>query len=60
MKTINVTADVEIPSLPNFFIAGNLKIPIEAVEDQGLRDIGKAWTEELIKKAHTKQKKVDK
>jgi len=57
MKTIYVTAKIQIPMPPNFLRDedGNA-IGIEAIDESGLREIGEAWTEELIERAKKKQK----
>ena len=57
MKTINVTAKIQVPMTPNFLRDedGN-SIGIEAIQESGLREIGKEWTEELVKKAKGKIK----
>lgn len=59
MKTITVTAKIQIPMPPNFLRDedGNA-IGIEAIQESGLREIGKEWTEELVERA--KQKIKDK
>jgi len=57
MKTITVKAEVITPTAPNFIkqTDGQL-LPIEAISDSGLKLIGEAYTEELIKKAQKKRK----
>lgn len=59
MRTVHVTAKIQIPTPPNFLRDedGNA-IGIEAIEESGLRQIGKEWTEELVERA--KQKAKDK
>lgn len=52
MKTINVTAQVEVPRVPNFLLMSDgQKIPISAVTEEGLEEIGKDWTLALINRA---------
>lgn len=50
-KTIHVQAEVKVPSVPNFllFPAGN--ISIADITNEGLQEIGRVWTENLIKRA---------
>jgi len=56
MKTITVKADVETPKVPNFFIQPDGgKLPIEAVTNEGLREIGEAFTQELVEQAQKKR-----
>lgn len=51
-EEVNVTASINIPKVPNFFITENgNSIPISAVEDSELRRIGSIWIENLIKRA---------
>lgn len=56
MKIVTVKANVEIPRVPNFFRqpdGGTL--PIEAVTDEGLKKIGRAFTQELLEQAQKKR-----
>jgi hypothetical protein len=49
---INVHAQIEIPRVPNFLkMEGGKTIPISAITEEGFREIGKKWTEELIARA---------
>lgn len=49
---INVEAMIKVPKVPNFFIMDNgEKIPISAVKEEYLREIGESWTEDLIRRA---------
>jgi hypothetical protein len=55
MKTHHVTITVTIPPVPDMLAIGNgQSIPLNAVTDEGLRQIGAEWTEALIAKAHGK------
>ena len=57
MKTVTVKACVHIPVIPNFLRqADDTIIPIEAISEEGLKEIGEVWTQELIKKAKEKTK----
>jgi hypothetical protein len=52
MKTIQVTAQVVVPRVPNFLhMADGQILPVEAITEEGLREIGREWTEELIENA---------
>lgn len=52
MKTVRVKATVQIPRVPNFLMMkGEQKVPIAAVSDEELEEIGKEWTLELINRA---------
>lgn len=56
---ITVHAIIEIPNPPNFFrMEGGQTIPISAISEDGLYEIGKQWTEALIKRA-SEQKSDD-
>lgn len=56
MITITVQAEVCVPLIPNFFLQPDGgKFPIEVVADEGLRKIGKSYTEGLIEKARQKR-----
>ncbi len=41
----------EIPIVPNFLKTENGQVPISAVTEEALRELGKAWTEQLVMKA---------
>lgn len=53
--TITVKAMVELPILPNFLRYDGGTIPIAEVSDEDLRDIGTAWTLELVKLAQRRR-----
>ena len=49
---IQVKATVEIPQVPKFLkMNDGQTIPISAITEEGLREIGEAWTLELINAA---------
>lgn len=49
---IKVHYNVECPRVPNFLLIGDgNKIPISAISEDGLREIGKVWTNNLIARA---------
>lgn len=57
-KTITVKADVLTPKPPNFLkMTDGQYLPIEAVTDDGLREIGFAYTEALVEKAQERRKR---
>ena len=57
MKVIHITVDIKIPRTPNFFLdSSGQTFPIAGVTDAGIRQIGKEWTEELVKKAQKRRK----
>lgn len=52
MAKYRVTMEVETPMVPNFLrLSDGQSVPLCAVTEDGLREIGKAWTEELIRRA---------
>ena len=52
MRVLRVTADVECPRVPNFLrMTDGQTLPVSAVDEDGLRRIGEAWTERLIERA---------
>lgn len=56
MKTIQVTYSVQIPDTPSFLrLQDGSIIPIEAITEEKLKEIGREWTEALIKKAKDKK-----
>lgn len=51
-EILRVTADVECPRVPNFLrMTDGQTLPLAAVDEDGLREIGAAWTEALIERA---------
>lgn len=55
---IKVHFNVNIPRVPNYLLIGNgdEKIPLSAVTEDGLREIGKQWTEDLVARAKQMEK----
>lgn len=50
---VTVKATVAIPQVPNFLLRGDdPKMSIADIDDEGLREIGRQWTENLIERAH--------
>ena len=58
MRILRVVADIELPKLPNFLRTsdGNL-LPVEAITDDGLREIGQAWAAALV--AHAQLRRAE-
>lgn len=49
---ININAHVKIPRVPNFISLKNgEKVPISAIKEDYLQEIGKEWTANLITRA---------
>jgi hypothetical protein len=56
-KKIQIMASVEIPEVPSFLMMSDgQKIPLSAVSEIGLEEIGQEWTLALINKARKEQK----
>lgn len=50
--TLTVTVTVKMPEVPTYFYTSDNGIMrVEDIADGGLREIGEAWTEELIAQA---------
>ena len=59
MKVHKVTADVEIPKVPNHLrLTNGSRIAIEAIGESELKAIGKAWTAALVEQAAGRRKTV--
>jgi hypothetical protein len=59
MKTVTVKAQVILPCPPDCLrMTDGQLLPIEAVEEDGLREIGAAWTEALIEHARLRAEQV--
>jgi hypothetical protein len=53
----NMSDPVRLPSLPNIlFTDGGAAIRIEDVTDSGLRELGRLWTQALVRKARNRRK----
>lgn len=49
---------IEVPDTPNFLRYGDRKVlPISDFTEAELREIGKQWTENLVKKAKKRKQK---
>jgi hypothetical protein len=48
---IEIKLDVEVPKVPNFLITPAGTVPIYAVTEDALRQLGAAWTEALVERA---------
>lgn len=56
IKQIQIT--IEVPDTPNFLRYGDRKVlPISDFTEAELREIGKQWTESLVKKAKKRKQK---
>jgi hypothetical protein len=56
-----VTAEVETPRVPNFIRQSNGRmLPLCALEEESLREIGAAWTEDLVTRAREQALNADK
>lgn len=52
IRTIKVTASVKVPMVPNFLqMEDGQTIPLRAITEDGLRELGKLWTEALVERA---------
>lgn len=49
--TIDIKIDCEIPQVPNFLKTSNGQVPITAVTEEALKQLGAAWTKALIMRA---------
>jgi len=48
---INIKINCEVPLVPNFLKTENGSVPISAVTEEALLELGAAWTEALVMKA---------
>ena len=57
MPIFQVKADIVLPIIPNFIrlTGGGQSMCISDFTDEGLRELGKQWTEQLIVKAQEKR-----
>lgn len=55
---MKIEQEVEIPMTPNFIKVGDTHKPITDFTDDQLREIGKEWTEALVKKSRTRGGKM--
>lgn len=54
---IQIKIECEVPIVPNFLKTANGQVPITAVTEEALRELGKQWTEALVMKA--RQQRTD-
>lgn len=60
MKIVTVTAQVEVPRVPNFLrMTDGQMLPLYAVSDEGLEALGKEWTANLIARAREMKQEAD-
>ncbi len=58
MKVLTVSMSVEIPRVPNFLRTSDGKtVPLYAVTEDGLRELGKQWIENLV--LHSREMKAN-
>lgn len=56
---ISVKAEIKIPMTPNFLrMADGSYIPLEAITDTGIKEIGRLWTKEMLEKAKQRRLKA--
>lgn len=59
MTIVTVKATVKIPTVPNFLISdGDMKFPLSAFTDEGLREIAAEWTKNLIENANRQRREM--
>lgn len=52
VRILTVKASIRVPQLPNFLITESGESwPITALTEEGLRELGGEWVEELVRKA---------
>jgi hypothetical protein len=57
MKTINVKLTVDVPMVPNYLrTSDGQSVPLCAVTDDGLREIAKQWTRDLLDRSKEQSK----
>ena len=60
MPVLKVTVDVGVPHVPNFLRRSDgTTFPIDGLTDEGLREVGKAWTEALVARAQKRRAPED-
>ncbi len=47
--------EISLPSIPNFLKVGEVVLDISDFSDDELQQIGKEWTEKMIKLAHDRR-----
>jgi len=50
VKIVTVSTQVEIPRIPNFLRTAAGMLPLTAFSDEGLREIGEQWIENLLER----------
>ena len=59
-ETIKVTMDVGVPRPVDFLrMAGGQMVPVSAVTDEGLREIGRLYGEALVQRAREQREAND-
>jgi hypothetical protein len=54
---VQIKIECEVPTVPNFLETVNGQVPISAVTEEALRELGKQWTEALVMRA--RQQRTD-
>lgn len=49
--TVEVKIECEIPTVPNFLKTSSGVVPLYAITEEALRQLGAAWTEMLVERA---------
>lgn len=50
-RKLSVKLSVIVPRVPNFLMTSDGKVPLSALTEEGLRELGEAWTDALIVRA---------
>jgi hypothetical protein len=50
-RKLSVKMSVVVPRVPNFLFTSDGKVPLSALTEDGLRELGAAWTEALVARA---------
>lgn len=59
LKNITVKATVSVPTTPNFLKMGERWLPLCAISEESLRELGQAWVEALVEKQKKQAKDAD-
>jgi hypothetical protein len=57
LRTLSVKMSVAVPKVPNYIFTTEGRVPLSALTDEGLRELGAVWTEQLIQRANEQRKK---
>ncbi len=56
MRTIHVTASVQVPKVPNFLRYPGGTVRVGDIQDESLRRVADAWKEDLLARAAEQRK----